>query len=254
MGVFMPTQYPFSSIPFYTTHSYMEPFVGKNYESNRHKKLLLIGESFYVTQQSTNPQLNVKKWYEGSINVSPEDQGYCSPAATRNQTTGFGPVVKSSLELICSTNSDIWEEVAFYNYFLRPAKHRQGIQDLWKVTSPAERDIDRKMALENLLKVIDILKPDVFVMLSAFVCKKNAEHYYPIFYPHTPKEEFWDWTKSHGVQDYIYVNHPSRPCCWKKPMDAYWKFRDYKENKPKAEQLDYRACDFFEDWLTDKWM
>lgn len=251
----MPTQYSFSSIPFYSTHSYMEPFVGQHYESNRHKKLLLIGESFYVTQQSTNPQLNVKEWYEGTIYMSPQDRGYCSPAATRNQTTGFGPVVRRNLQLICPTNGDVWEEVAFYNYFLRPAKHGQGIQDLWEVTSPAECEIDRKMALENLLKVIDILKPDVFVMLSAFVCKENVELYYPIYFPNMPKEEkeIWDWTTNHGVQDYIYVNHPSQ-ACWHQAMNKYGKFLAYKNNKPKEEQEKYKACDFFRDWLANNWM
>ena len=33
----------FQSIPFYKTHPYMMPFVGCNYESPEHKKLLLVG-------------------------------------------------------------------------------------------------------------------------------------------------------------------------------------------------------------------
>ena len=251
----MPTQYSFSSIPFYTTHRYMLPFVGKNYESNRHKKLLLIGESFYVSEESTNPHHNVKEWYDGTIDVGEIDQGYCDTTGTRLYKSGnFGKVVEDSIQSICPTKGNAWQEVAFINYFLRPADYKQNIAKLWKGSSKADRVIDRKEALGNLLKVIDILKPDVFVMMSAFVCKKNAEHDYPIFYPSKPKKELWDWTKSYGVQDYIYVNHPSRPCCWNKAMNKYGKFLAYKNNKPKEEQNYYKACHFFREWLTNNWM
>ncbi len=41
-----------SSIPFYQSHGCMTPFVGENYESSKHKKLLLIGESHYMPEGS----------------------------------------------------------------------------------------------------------------------------------------------------------------------------------------------------------
>ena len=230
----------------------MEPFVGQHYESNRHKKLLLIGESFYVTQQSTNPQLNVKKWYEGKIYVSPDDKGYCSPAATRNQTTGFGPVVKRNLQLICPTNGDVWEEVAFYNYFIRPAKNGQSIRDLWKITSPEDIEMDHKKALENFLQVIDVLKPDVFVMLSELACEQSAE---PDYERYHDGKYLWTSPEFNIIKDhYIYTPHPTSSW-WNRPMkNRYHKFTNYKGKKPNAQQPDYSACDFFIDWLTDNWM
>ena len=250
----MPTQYSFSSIPFYKAHPYMQPFVGKNYESDRHKKLLLIGESFYVTKESNNPHHHVKEWYDGTIDVNTDDQGWCNTTGTRlNKSGDYGKIVERSLQSICPTNGNAWEEVAFINYFLRPADYRKNIAKLWKGSTKEERRTDRKEALDNLLKVIDILKPDVFVMTSAFVCKKNAEHDYPIFYPSKPKKELWDWTIPHGVADYIYVNHPSQ-ACWHQAMNKYGKFLAYKNNKPKGEQEKYKACDFFRDWLANNWM
>ena len=41
------------SLPFYATHSYTLPFVGDDYDSPKHKKLLLIGESHYMPAGST---------------------------------------------------------------------------------------------------------------------------------------------------------------------------------------------------------
>jgi hypothetical protein len=43
----------FLSIPFYKTHPYMMPFVGRDYESSKHKKILFVGESFYLPQGAT---------------------------------------------------------------------------------------------------------------------------------------------------------------------------------------------------------
>ena len=41
------------SLPFYSSHSYMLPFVGDDYDSPKYKKLLLVGESHYVPEGST---------------------------------------------------------------------------------------------------------------------------------------------------------------------------------------------------------
>ena len=82
-----------------------------------------------------------------------------------------------------------WHQVAFLNYFLRPADDRQSISDLWK--SYGGKEVDCEQAIRNFIKVLDILKPDLFVFLSSTVCKQAEELDYPKYFG----GNLWDWTK-----------------------------------------------------------
>ena len=56
----------FRTIPFYKNHEFMLPAVGVNYESTKHKKLLLVGESCYMPKASFVHH-NVNLWYDNYL-------------------------------------------------------------------------------------------------------------------------------------------------------------------------------------------
>ena len=59
-----------SGIDFYKRFPIMIPFIGDHYLSNQHKKMLLVGESFYFPEKSEIHK-NADIWY----NASQEDLG-----------------------------------------------------------------------------------------------------------------------------------------------------------------------------------
>ena len=226
----------FLSLPFYSSHSYMLPFVGDDYDSPKHKKLLLVGESHYVPEGSTVHH-NANAWYNGIPVLNQEEQDWCNTRGTREWKSGrFGKEVDRCLNLVLPTGENGWQQVASLNYFLRPADDRQSIEDLWN--SCGGKDLDREFAIKNFIRVLEILKPDLIVFLSSKVCACAEGEDFPKYFG----GNLWDWTKSHGIEDYIYTMHPSSPH-WNKPMPAKY---------GKANGL--TSCDFFCKWLKEKWL
>ena len=227
----------FASLSFYRNHPYMLPFVGKDYISPRHKRVLLVGESHYMPKNSIVHH-DADAWYNGTPTLNSEEQGYCNTSGTREYKSGqFGKEIERCLNLICPSNGNTWEEVASINYFLRPADYTENITDLWKKSTTQAKEMDCKFSLKNFLDVTEALTPDLIIFLSHFVCV-HAEGDYPKFFP---KKELWDWTKSRGIE-YIYVNHPSS-AHWNGAMPAKY---------AKAHGLTSR--DFFCEWLKQNWM
>ena len=233
----------FIKIPFYRNHAYMIPFVGDNYISTEHKKLLLIGESHYLLKISSVHH-DAYNWYYGKPHLTSgnnSEENNCTPAKTwgEGRNTYFCINVQESL---CNATriKESWNSVAFYNYFLRPANFGKGINDLWTTeTSYRPKALDIEFAVKNLIDVLKILKPDLIVFLSkmALDC---TEQFFPIWF----KDElcdFWEWTKNNGISDYIYTNHPSTTH-WLKPMNKNYKKANGKTSK-----------DFFEEWIKQNW-
>lgn len=222
-----------SSIPFYQSHWYMTPFIGDNYESSNHKKLLLIGESHYMPEGSTVHH-DADLWYNGIPTLSEEEQRWCSTCGSRGYNTSvFTNRVNSSLHELIKSDNNAWQEVASINYFLRPCDCKQNVNGLWR--SYDGKDVDCEQAICNFIKILDVLKPDLFVFLSCNVCK-HAERDYPKFFG----GKLWDWTSLHNI-NYTYTNHPSSHW-WYKPMKNY-----------------SRACgktsrEYFYSWLKENWL
>ncbi|SHK79600.1 hypothetical protein [Fibrobacter sp. UWEL] len=229
----------FKKRPFYTKHPYMQPFVGENYDSPNHKKLLLVGESHYMPEHSTVHH-HVNEWYHGAPVLSIEEQRYCDTAGTRAYKSGrFGEVVEKHLQSVLPVDGNAWEETASINYYMRPADYLENIQKLWKKSSEGDKQTDKEFAIENLLFVMDVLKPDLMIFLSKQSCVDAETTYKKLF-----GTELWDWTSSRGIE-YIYTYHPSCPC-WHSKM-KYWKAKDANENSLVAK-------DFFDSWLRDNWI
>lgn len=225
----------FLSIPFYRSHPYMMPFVGDAYDSPKHKKLLLIGESHYMLEGSTVHH-DVNAWYNGTLELTESEQDWCNTRGTREWKSGrFGKEIDRCLKLVCPDVESGWQQVASYNYFLRPADDRQSIEDLWMAHDG--ESLDREQAIRNLISVLEILRPNLVVFLSSKVCKCAETDDYPKCFG----GNLWNWTAAHGI-DYCYTMHPSS-AHWNKPMPA---------NYTKAGGL--TACEFFCKWLKEKWV
>ncbi len=87
------------------------------------------------------------------------------------------------------------------------------------------------------------------LLFCDFLFFQDSEHFsnlkdviYKGFAAPQRDNNLWDWTKSHGIEDYIYTMHPSSPH-WNKPMPAKY---------GKANGL--TSCEFFCKWLKEKWV
>ena len=222
-------------LPFYSSHPYMLPFVGSDYESPKHKKLLLIGESHYMPVGSTVHH-DAVKWYNGNPVLNESERDWCNTRGTREGKSGrFGKEIDRCLNLVQPSGGNGWHQVAFFNYFLRPADDRQGIEDLWK--AHGGQTLDREFAIKNFIQELEILKPDLLVFLSSKVCACAEEQDYPKFFG----GNLWDWTARHGI-DYCYTMHPSS-AHWNMPMPA-------KYTKANG----FTSCEVFCKWLKEKWV
>lgn len=91
------------SLHFYSSHPYMLPFVGRDYDSPKHKKLLLVGESHYVPEGSIVHH-NANAWYNGTPVLNQEEQDWCNTRDTREWKSGrFGKEIDRCLNLVLPT-------------------------------------------------------------------------------------------------------------------------------------------------------
>ena len=87
----------FDAIPFYQKHPYMKPFIGERFDSELHKKLLIVGESHYLPATST-VHLNIDDWYAGNCDVSDEEKEWCNTRNSRKY--GYGKIFQQ-LSVFC---------------------------------------------------------------------------------------------------------------------------------------------------------
>ena len=168
------------SIDFYQSFPMMIPFIGDYYISDNHKRMLLVGESFYFPDESTI-HLDAEKWYNYSkddltttIDGEEEREWINCDGLLRNPNWNKGHKMYINLNnSIKKTNLDFKarpiDEVAFTNFFVRPAIKGKSIQN-YANKSDIEKDIQK--ANEVLENVLGILKPDVLIFVSkyAFEC------------------------------------------------------------------------------------
>lgn len=151
------------------------PAVREHYwrEDGRHRKLLFIGESNYFNDNDI-PQsdfLDAELWYKGAeAKLIPENR-----KKDVNNDIGyktFNKVFNIMGEVLDDngiTHLDGLGEAAFYNYFLRPA-YNNG-----KTKGFRPQQIDREVAGEALVGIINCVNPDLVVFLSklAFLSFEN---------------------------------------------------------------------------------
>lgn len=148
----------------------MKPWIGcKSNESSDHKRLLVIGESHYLPKSSTI-HLNAVDWYSANERVlTDEARGWIStaPIITSSKQERFRirshGIYKSIAREVNAANGgcgdfvEAIEDVAFYNYFQRPATYGASLQ---------VEVLDREVAGMVLRWVLSEIKPDLIVFTS----------------------------------------------------------------------------------------
>jgi hypothetical protein len=196
-------------IKHYSTHPEMLPYVGDNYNKS---KLLIISESHYAPK-SFKEECRPEDWYHNrTIELYKKMEGNTGTRnVINNYITGKGHRLFSNIEAALKrTDRNLaLENIAWYNFYQRPAKHKK------EFNNPAQEDI--AVSLDVFEGVLEILDPNlvIFVSKNAFGClqkgpgkKKDREwseemraHQYkqfknPIVVTTHPNSSWWN--RKHG--------------------------------------------------------
>lgn len=176
-----------SEIEFYTQFPTMIPFVGDYYISDQHKKMLLVGESFYFPNASTIHK-DADKWYNAKqkdLGIVIEDgkpekeiEWIDCDGLLRSDWSADGHAMYKNIntaikEVLTHYHNRPIDEIAYTNFFVRPALRGLSFNEYKKYGDITE---DVKYANKVLENVINILAPNllVFVSKSAFDTANKA--------------------------------------------------------------------------------
>ena len=158
-------------IPHYQACPLMLPYVGPDYASSGHKKMLLIGESFYFPEDSTIHK-DAAKWYQktqADLNEEEEIHIHCRSLIEGEWRAKTGHEMYREIDKYlraCSPELDAAERatshIAYTNAFLRPAAERG------KSFMPCCTTEDRERSIEVTNAVIKTLQPDLVIYLSKY--------------------------------------------------------------------------------------
>lgn len=225
----------FRTIPFYKNHEFMMPFVGDNYESARHKKLLLVGESCYMPNSFN---YNVNLWYDKYLCLGEklkEYLKYCDLRGARSDRNNkYRQKIDSAIrEVIPNTSDNALEEIASYNYFLRPADNKR---KSFKCT-----EMDCKESVHIFCKLIEILIPNHVI----FTSKLAFDHAETIDIFKYLGCYLWDYLAKYHI-GYSFTYHPSS--CW-------WnRIRHIKTGSSEDYFRGLTSRQFFIDELRKNWL
>jgi hypothetical protein len=160
-----------NSIKHYEHFPCMKPWVGDEYRSPLHKRLLVIGESHYLPPGSTI-HLDAACWYEkeqSSLNEQEVNWLSTSEIIKKHKENGFRVKAHGIYKKACvsinsctfnyETSSKVIDHYAFYNFFQRPAETSG---DSIKV-----KEIDRQVSSSVFLSVLEKLDPELIIFTSS---------------------------------------------------------------------------------------
>ena len=181
----------------------MRPYVGKHFHDAATPSLLLIGESHYFPEESLQHTTS-ETWYSGSSATLTQDEiEYISTAALLDDSRAEGFSNKSHsiwsnpFSIInehgprYSDYTRIADDIAFYNFFLRPALTGESL---------AVTEEDAKIANEAFLLIYAELKPSAVVFLST-LAYNNFRHSLPIPVIATPHPASAWWNRAAAKYD-----------------------------------------------------
>jgi hypothetical protein len=156
---------------FYERYPMMRPYVGTNFHGANTPSLLLIGESHYLPEGSSQ-HLSPETWYASSSDtLSPTEIEWISTAALLKDSREKGFSNKAHRSI---WSNPLWEineygprysdykcvadEIAFYNFFFRPASEGASLD-------VSTQDVE--FANEAFRAHHEVLKPSAIVFLSS---------------------------------------------------------------------------------------
>ena len=154
----------------YKKYPVMKPWVGTNYVSDKHKKLLVLGESHYLPKGSIK-SCDVDAWYSGSVDsLEAEEKGWIFTAEIigkhmqENFPNSAHGIFRNTAKAVNTVGyqyanpSEAMNDIAFMNFFQRPAEKTGDSINVGK------KDVE--VAICVLKDVIEILAPDIIVFVS----------------------------------------------------------------------------------------
>lgn len=155
---------------FYIQYPMMHPYKGKNFHDACAPALLLIGESHYLPEGSSQ-HLSAETWYASdSYTLSPVEKQWISTAAIMEHSRAAGFSNRSQHSIWSNPFREINEhgpryqdhkrvadDIAFYNFFLRPGREGKSLD-----VSP----LDVEFANEAFRLHRQTLKPTAIIFLS----------------------------------------------------------------------------------------
>ena len=184
----------------------MQPWIGSRYRDERHKRLLVVGESHYLPPESTIHH-DPDRWYRSrQADLSPEETRW---ASTTGNITGRWYRAHRIYRAIQEEIARILKEsavtpdpfplnhIAYCNYFPRPAPITGGSMD--GHVAPQDVDVAKKVLTWIILRY----RPELVIITSRFagrfaenVLRKNGVPC--ISTPH-PCSRWWNTaTRSYG--------------------------------------------------------
>lgn len=195
----------FMKLSIYEKYKLLIPFVGKNYNTAT-KKVLFIGESHFLPKQTYN-RIDIDEfWYkteQGYYKFTEEERDYLNTRNIINRDVINSTYQNKSHSIYRNIGIEIANflgledynkallQIAFYNYFLRPAEAEgESILDSWN---------DDVYSFIHLINIEKILKPHAIIFSS----KKARQAFHRVRW----SEEF----KSEGEileKKVFYIPHP----------------------------------------------
>lgn len=187
------------------------PHIGKNFEQSN-QRILIVAESHFVHDKFNN-LMTADNWYNNPEKIYSTLGNCCNWFKTRSVVETYFEQKKhnkiepsltifSNLEKAYRTvfkDACLFEECVYINYFQRPAEK--------KGDSIVIDQRDSKIALQNLLVLIDILKLDKVIFVSSKAYKD--------FISHTTKEQRKELPFVGSVP------HPSASSWWNRKSTKY---------------------------------
>lgn len=206
------------------------PYVGENYYSSYHKKLIFIGESNYFPDEFEPLVEKIKrygnstlltsdeipflhdfvevfpdeyKWYK-EYTGKPIPQSIKSFVGNAIGYKTFNDNVFSLIERILEKNAGTkgsgLDQVAFYNYFLRPAV------DKGKAKGFKPKPLDREVAGAALCGIIECLHPQVIVFVSKLAFREFKKY---LDYKNCNYNDISNFNIHYNNTDIHAINHPN---------------------------------------------
>jgi hypothetical protein len=174
------------------------PACQDNYwNSSKHKKLLIVGESNYFNDDVDSVFKDPQAWYTGT------DKQHLIPEEKKKDVSNykgyktFDRLCKSMNEVLNDTLCEhVFEEAMFYNYFLRPATVRKNNKSFKKDCT----QLDREVAGIALCGIIELDKPDIVIFVSR--------------YAHSEFKKYIELQQYELGIPFDFVNHPAHPASW----------------------------------------
>ena len=206
--------YSFENIPHFQHYPCMRPFVGKKYLSPKHKKILLLGESFYLPN-TTNIHHSVSGWYGGYYSAMKdwELEWIDTNGLLNCSWESAGHMIYRELnrcveKIMCDHEYRGIDEVAFANYFQRPAEEEGASFRNFM------RHEDRLVSSQVIAEVVEVIKPESIIFVSKFAADVGIKEL-KSKYDHVAIE---------------YVCHPGTG-------GLYWNNKEYKHGKSRFLEL-----------------